>query len=167
MSRRPPDGGSDDCCFDRRPERRRHTPPGSAPSREANVPSTNNPSVPVCETWLALDAEHRLLIERWQKLEGKLVARDNWFSLPSQEREALPEAAQLQDIENQLDDLAVKRQELLRLIPLEACASASHLKLKLAVVLACVPEDENEEAHSIVKSAMIDLVTLLEANAFV
>jgi hypothetical protein len=165
MSRRPPDGGSDDSCFDRRPERRRLTPAGSAPSREAIVPSTDIPSVPVCETWLALDAEHRLLIERWQKLESKLVARDNWFSLPPQEREALPEAAQLEAIGNQLDDIAVKRQELLRLIPLETCASASGLKLKLAVALACVPEDENEEAHRIVKSAMTDLAALLEANA--
>ncbi len=166
MSRRPPDGGSDDCCFDRRPDRRRHAPPGSAPSREANVPSTNNPSVPVCETWLALDAEHRLLIERWQKLEGKLVARDNWFSLPSQEREALPEAAQLQAIENQLDDISVKRQELLRHVPSEACASASDLHLKLAVVLALVPEDENEEAHGIVKSALRDLARLQDQSAF-
>lgn len=166
MSRRPPDRGSEDSCFDRRPERRRLTPAGSAHSSEAIVPPTDIPSVPVCETWLALDAEHRLLIDRWQKLESQLVTRNNWFNLPPQEREALPEAAQLQAIENQLDALAVKRQELLRLVPLEACASASDLKLKLAVVLACVPEDENEDAHGIVKSAMIDLATLLEANAF-
>ena len=166
MSRRPPDGRSDDSCHGRRPNRQRPTAAVSTYSSEAVVPSAVRHSAPVCESWLALDAEHRLLIDRWQKLESELVTRNNWFGLTPREREALPEAAQLEAIEKQLDEISVKRQELLRHVPSEACASASDLKLKLAVVLACVPEDENENAHGIIKSALRDLAGLQARNAF-
>lgn len=166
MSQRPPAGGIGESCFEPRPPRRPAKAKTSPNSGKANNPCADDHSVQVFETWLALNAEHSLLINQWQALESHLVKQKNWFNISSSQRKALPEAAQLQTIENRLGAVAMKRQELLRLLPLAACSSAPGLKLKLATALACVPEDENEDAHNIIKSAIIDLVTLVDANQF-
>jgi hypothetical protein len=129
------------------------------------VQATDDPSISICETWLAVDANHEQLIRTWQKLETQLVQKEGWYQLSEQQRNYMPQAAELESIEIQLDALSQKRMELLKEISLESCLSARGVELKLAIALACVPEDENKEGHAVIKSALKDLRALLDTNA--
>lgn len=125
-----------------------------------NIPSEADPAVAACETWQACHAEHEGLTRRWQKLETHLVRQHNWFRLSRRQRAAIPEAAELDAIDDRLDVLHAQNQNLLLALPRIAATTAQGLALKLAVAAEHVPPEENREAHHLIKSALRDLRTI-------
>ena len=73
---------------------------GSAASLVAVAPAaTTDPSVAICQLWLAIDAEQRPLELEWGALEGWLITESKWFKLAAGQRAAIPEGARLAEID--------------------------------------------------------------------
>jgi len=126
-----------------------------------DLPAQTDPAVDVCRAWLAHEEEHEALIRRWQKLENYLIHERRWLKLSEQECAAIPEVAELDAIDERLDALHEKRQELLNSLPKVYSTTPQGLALKLAVAAIIVMPDENEEAHNLITSALQDLQTLV------
>jgi len=114
-------------------------------------------SVVACENWLALRAEHERLARRWSRLEAKLAREHNYLSLSRRQQRALPEARELDDIDDQLEELHEQQQTLLAVLPTLAATSALGLAGKLAVAAIEVCPEENEEVHHLIASILRDL----------
>ena len=125
-----------------------------------DLPVQTDPAVDVCRAWLAREEEHEALIRRWQNFENYLIHERSWLELSEQECAAIPEVAELDAIDERLDALHVKRQELLTALPKVSATTPQGLALKLAVAAIIVMPDENEQAHNLITSALHDLQTL-------
>lgn len=121
-------------------------------------------SVVACENWLALRAEHERLARRWSRLEAKLAREHNYLSLSRRQQRALPEARELDDIDDQLEELHEQQQTLLAVLPTLAATSALGLAGKLAVAAIEVCPEENEEAHHLIASILRDLRAMTPSN---
>lgn len=121
-------------------------------------------SVVACENWLALRAEHERLARRWSRLEAKLAREHNYLSLSRRQQRALPEARELDDIDDQLEELHEQQQMLLAVLPTLAATSALGLAGKLAVAAVEVCPEENEEAHHLIASILRDLKAMTPSN---
>jgi len=126
-----------------------------------DIPARMDPSVDFCRAWLAREEEHEALIRRWQKLENYLINDRGWLELSELECGALPEVAELDAIDQRLDALHEKRQELLTSLPKVSSTTPQGLALKLAVAAIIVMPDENEHAHNLITSALHDLQSLV------
>ena len=94
-------------------------------------------------------------------LENYLIHERNWLKLSEQECAAIPEVAELDSIDQRLDTLHEKRQELLNSLPKLSSTTPQSLALKLAVAAIIVMPDENDQAHNLITSALNDLQTLV------
>ena len=114
-------------------------------------------SVIACENWLALRSEHERLARRWSRLEAKLAREHDYLSLSRRQQRALPEARELNDLDDQLEELHEQQKTLLALLPTLAATSALGLAGKLAVAAVEVCPEENEAAHHLIASILRDL----------
>lgn len=119
-----------------------------------------DPAAVACQVWLGRDAERKSLSRRWQKLETRLIREHGWFSLSRRERAALPEAAELDAIDDRLDVLHALNQDLLVTLPAITATTAQGLASKLAVATAQVPPEENKEAHDLIRSVLRDVLAI-------
>ena len=126
-----------------------------------DLPTRMDPSVDVCRAWLAREEEHEALIRRWQKLENYLIHERSWLELSEQECATIPEVTELDAIDQRLDALYQKRQELLTSLPKVSSTTPQGLALKLTIAAIIVMPDENEQAHNLITSALHDLKTLV------
>lgn len=124
-----------------------------------------DPAVIACDNWLALRAEHERLARKWSRLEAKLAREHNYLSLSRRKQRALPEARELDDIDDQLEELHEQQQTLLAVLPTLAATSALGLAGKLAVAAIEVCPEENEEAHHLIASILRDLKAMTPATA--
>ncbi len=161
MSRRPDGAALADSC--RHSPARKPTLGGSAAAPAFSKRSReSDPAFAASEMWLARQVEHDNLAERWQMLEGRLARNQRWFKLTSGQRVALPEAAELADIDAQLNSLQALNQTLVATLSTIAATTVDGLAQKLAVAAACVPRDTNEDAHNLVASILSDLRKLTQ-----
>jgi hypothetical protein len=121
------------------------------------VQTAIDPAIAACQTWLARQAERESLTRGWQKLETRLIREHNWFTLSRRERAAIPEAAELDAIDDRLDDLHTLNQDLLVALPGIPATTIRGLASKLAVAAGSVRPDENVEAHNLINSVLRDL----------
>jgi hypothetical protein len=70
-----------------------------------DIPVRMDPSVDACRAWLTLEEEHQALIRRWQELDNYLIRESYWSDLSRQRCIAIPEAVELEAIEDRLEAL--------------------------------------------------------------
>lgn len=116
------------------------------------------------KNWLALHAEHERLAHRWQKLEARLAREHDFLKLSRRQQRTLPEAQELYEIDDRLDELHEEQKALLKILPTLAATSAFALAGKLAVAATEVCQEENEEAHHLIASILRDLKAMTHAD---
>lgn len=133
----------------------------------AGVPASADdidPCINACENWLALHAEHRRLANRWSDLEAELERTHNYLSLSRRKQRLLPEARELEDIDDRLEELHEEMQTLLALLPTMVATSDLGLAGKLAVAAIEVCPEENAEAHHLIASILRDFKSMPAAG---
>lgn len=118
-----------------------------------------------CANWLAIDARIARLQARWGRLESWLAKNHNWFNVGPAERQALPWAKELHDIDGCLDVLFEKREALLETLPDSGAASVESVMARLAVVERLIWADDHPEAHALIVGCRRDLAALTGADA--
>jgi len=126
----------------------------------SGIDSADN-AVSACAEWLARLDEQEKLARRWQKLESCLIRERQWFHLSERDQALLPEAAELDAFNCQLDELYALNQKLLTALPTIVATTTSGLACKLSVALALVHPDENKETHSLIRSILRDIETVV------
>lgn len=113
-----------------------------------------------CKQWLAVNAEIERLQARWAKLESWLVREHSWFQLSPAEKQALPKARELCDIQGCLDRLTEQRGRLLEAIPASGPPSLEAVITRLTVVERLIWADDYPEVHPLITKAHQDLIAL-------
>ena len=139
----------------------------AAPFLSASVAGATEPDqcIAACENWLALHAEHKRLANRWCDLEAELERTHNYLSLSRRKQRLLPEARELEDIDDRLEELHQEMQTLLALLPTMVATSDLGLAGKLAVAAIEVCPEENPEAHHLIASILRDFQSMPAAVA--
>lgn len=120
--------------------------------------------LPDCEAWLERRSEYDTLSRRAEALESFLVQHCHWHQLSHRLRAAIPQAIELDTIEDRRDELQTLNEVLLARIPTIAATTAQGVIAKLAVVIACLPREEHDPVHALLRSALIDLQSLAGAR---
>lgn len=114
----------------------------------------------VCEKWLANASEQEQLTLRWQEIETRVYKTLNWANMPFAERDRHPENEEMGRLNRRIIKLGEKNAVLLSSLPALAATSSRGIGRKLAVAMAYVCPDENEEAHLLIGSVLRDYLAL-------
>jgi len=120
-----------------------------------------------CVRWLRLNAHIERLQARWARLEAWLVKEHSWGQLTAAERQALPWAQELRDIDGCLDVLFEKRDALLAAMPATGSPNLESVIAKLAVTERLIWPDDHPEAHALIAGSVQDLLVLARRGAHV
>lgn len=112
-----------------------------------------------CTQWLTLDLEIARLSLRWSELETTAVREFNWFRLSHAERHAVPMAAEMDRIEEQLNALFKAQERGLKALDKLPARDVHGVASKL-VVAARISQSEDGGAHSLVADAVRTLSAL-------
>jgi hypothetical protein len=129
-----------------------------APFADSNL--AVDPAHAACADWLARDVERVSLIARWQALETVLAREHDWHRLTLRQRKRLPQAAELDAIDDRLDVLSEESRQLLAALPTLRAITISGIAAKLKVATIEVRPEENEEAHKLIASIARDFSAL-------
>jgi hypothetical protein len=119
--------------------------------------SSRDPAVQACKVWQDCQAEYDDLTKRWQTLETYLFRHHNWCKLSRRQRAALPEAAELDAIDDRRDAVFDHKQQLLVALPHVSASTPHGLAAKLTVAASVIHRHENAEGHELVLSVLRDL----------
>ena len=89
----------------------------------------------------------------------------SWGQLTTAERQALPWARELRDIDGCLEVLFEKRDALLAAVPATGSASLESVIAKLAVTERLIWPDDHPEAHALIAGSVQDLLSLAGRGA--
>ncbi len=126
---------------------------------------SGDPATLIANRWLAVHAVHEALTHRWQSLETYLFREHNWPRLSRRQRVAIPEAVELDAIDDRLDALHEERESLIVALPGAAATTMHGLALKLAVATAHIRPEYSAEGHDLLKSIQQDLKAMTGAAA--
>lgn len=121
-----------------------------------------DPAIGVCRAWQANQAEYENLTKRWQALETYLFRNHNWPKLSRRQRAAIPEAAELDAIDDRRDELSDHEQQLLMAVLQTSATTPRGLAAKLTVAASIVRPYENAEGHDLIKSVLRDYRCMTE-----
>jgi len=93
------------------------------------------------------------------------VKEHSWGQLTAAERQALPWAQELRDIDGCLDLLFVKRDALLAAMPAAGSPTLESVIAKLAVTARLIWPDDHPEAHALIAGSIQDLLALARTRA--
>jgi hypothetical protein len=139
---------------------RRQLIAGGAMAPFASCNLTIDPAHATCADWLAGHVERVGLIARWQALETNLARKHNWHRLTLRQRKRLPQAAELDAIDDRLDVLSEESRQLLAALPSLRATTIPGIAAKLKVATIEVRPEENEEAHKLIVSIARDFSAL-------
>lgn len=115
-----------------------------------------DPAVQACSAWQANQAEYEDLTKRWQALETYLFRNHNWPKLSRRQRASIPEAAELDAIDDRRDELSDREQQLLMVVLQTSATTPRGLAAKLTVASSIVRPYENAEGHDLITSVLRD-----------
>jgi len=128
----------------------------------APVRQANDPAVQACNAWQANQAEYEDLTKRWQALETYLFRSHNWSKLSRRQRAAIPEAAELDAIDDRRDELSDHEPKLLIGVLKTSATTPCGLAAKLTVAASIVRPYENAEGHDLIASVLRDYRRMTE-----
>lgn len=130
---------------------------GASAAPLASGGPASDPTVAMCETWLANRTETDRLQERWGALEHELTHRHGWRQLTQRQRCRLPAGQELFDIDERLEALDRERGALLKRLPAMHANSRSGLLAKLAVAAIVIEPYDFKDEHHLIASILRDL----------
>jgi hypothetical protein len=117
-----------------------------------------DPSEAPCAQWLARHAERIRLIARWQALETHLAREHAWHDLTLGQRRLLPQADELDAIDDELDVLHEANAQLLAALPNIQAVTVLGLAAKLNVAAVEVREHRPRFSLSSFKVAGVSMI---------
>ena len=122
-------------------------------------PLAANDTVARCADWIALDLKIDRLAQRWARLETLMARKHHWFAPTPAERQALPGASEMFEIDEVLEALSRQREQMLQPLSRLQADTLHGVASKLAVAARLMLQEENP-AHPFVDSAVRELADM-------
>ena len=122
--------------------------------------ATSDPTITICQQWLAVEAELRKWLLHWGDVEGRLNQDHGWYGLSEAAQRTLPAAQELYGIGARLNDLAEDSERLLEAIPSEPATSLAATIARLTVAAKLLHLEDHPTAYGLVSRAVTDLAAL-------
>jgi hypothetical protein len=119
-----------------------------------------DPTILICQRWLALKAESEKLLTAWSEHESWLARHHDWYRLSDVERSALPEARKLVQIHAQLDTLDQESEALLETLPTTPATSMAAVIANLTVAAGLLCDEDHPEVRGLIVRSVRDLASL-------
>jgi hypothetical protein len=119
-----------------------------------------DPALVVARQWCGLETEEHRLILAWQARETWLFKHRDWPKLSEAEQAAVPEGALLGVIDERLHEIDKVYDALLPRLKTTSAATREGLIARFDALLHFVVQDEQPDAHAILKSCLADLKRL-------
>jgi hypothetical protein len=119
-----------------------------------------DPGKVVADRYCALETEQRRLILAWQDVETWLFKHRSWPRLTKEQQAAVPEAAQLRVIEDQLDAIDKQYDAVLPLLKTTPATTRDGVFARLDALLWFLNPHDNEDAYPLLQSCQHDLKRL-------
>lgn len=140
---------------------RRHFMVGaSATSAIMPLGIAQDTAIDACHAWQIYHAEQEELIKRWQALEAHLIRHHDWCRLSKRQRAAMPEATELDAIDDRLDEIHDQKQTLLAALRRSNATTPCGLAAKLTIAASIIHRQENPDVHDLMTSLLLDLQNL-------
>lgn len=121
------------------------------------APLLANDTVARCAEWITLDLKIGRLTLRWSQFETLMVREHRWFGLTETERRALPQAAEMNEIDDTLEALFHQRERMLERLSRLRADTLDGVASKLTVA-ARLLQCEEHPAQPLVAGALRELV---------
>jgi hypothetical protein len=140
--------------------------PFSAGLAKANAvtAATPDPTIAICQKWLAVEDEWSRLSLLWGDVEARLMREHGWHRLSEEERRTLPIGRQLSEIDARLDVLFEEREALLQALPSGPATSVAEIIAKLSVAERLIFEEGHSVVHGLIVGSIRDLATMCGAR---
>ncbi len=112
-----------------------------------------------CADWIALDLEIDRLARRWSQLETLMARKHRWFALTHAEQRALPQAAEMFEIDDRLEALSSQRERMLQPLSRLQADTLHGIASKLVIAARLMQQEENA-AQPFVASAVRELAQM-------
>jgi len=119
-----------------------------------------DPTIVICQRWLALKAESEELLTAWSEHERWLARHHDWYRLSDVERSALPEAKKLVQIDAQLDSLDQESEALLETLPTTPATSMAAVIANLTIAAGLLCDEDHPEVRGLIVRSVRDLACL-------
>lgn len=120
----------------------------------------DDPSIFICERWLALDRLREALLTEWSRLEARLMRDPEWRGLSVKARTAHAGGRRLAEIDRQLEQLYEEGEVVFALLPSTPATTIKTVIAELSVAERLLTPDENDPVHSLIRRAVRDLKAL-------
>jgi hypothetical protein len=114
-------------------------------------------AVQISRAWLEKEARSNRLAGRWSALERHLIQHHRWFELSEAEQLALPEAAEMWEIDGQLERLHAEQNVIGPILPTLAATSRTGILLKFRVLAQMLRREDYRDEAALLRSALLDL----------
>jgi hypothetical protein len=119
-----------------------------------------DPTIVLCQRWLEIEIERGHLQTAWNRHETWLIRERNWAHLSETEREALPEARRLDELDEQMKTLYDEEEALLDQLPSSPATSLAVVIANLTIAGTILAPEDHPTVHGLIVRAVDDLVAL-------
>jgi hypothetical protein len=130
------------------------------PIPPATAAAAGDPAQLIGEQWCALEIEQRRLIIAWQAVETWLFKHRDWPKLSREAQAAVAEAAQLDQISEQLAQIDQAYDRLLPLLKATAATSRAGVLAKLDALLWFLDAEDHPHAWVLLQGCRSDIQRL-------
>lgn len=130
------------------------------PIPSATAAAAGDPAQLIGEQWCALETEQRRLIIAWQAIEAWLFKHRDWPKLSKEAQAAVPEAAQLDEINGQLAQIGQAYDRLLPQLKATAATSRAGVLAKLDALLWFLDAEDHPDARVLLQGCRSDIQRL-------
>ena len=133
---------------------------GLLPPKSGTVGATADPSLAICELWLALDRSREDLLMEWSAVEAALMRDHEWQGLSPDLRAVHTGSLRLAEIDRQLERLYEEGEAVLALLPSAPAKKIETIIAHLSLAERLLPAEENDQVHGMIARAVHDLKAL-------
>lgn len=130
------------------------------PIPSAKAAAGADPAQLIGEQWCALETEQRRLIIAWQAVETWLFKHRDWPKLSKEAQAAVPEAAQLDRISEELAQIDQAYDRLLPQLKATAATSRAGALAKLDALLWFLDAEDHPDARVLLQGCRSDIQRL-------
>jgi hypothetical protein len=124
----------------------------------------SDPTIAICQKWLAVEDEWSRLSLLWGDVEARLMREHGWHRLSEEERRTLPIGRQLSEIDARLSVLFEEREALLDALPSGPAPNIAAIVAKLSVAERLIFEEGHSMVHGLIVQSIRDLAIVWRAR---
>lgn len=119
-----------------------------------------DPSIVICERWLALDRARESLLTEWSQVEAGLMRDPKWRALSDKAKASHAGGRRMAEIDRQLEGLYKEGEAVFAQLPSAPATKIETVIAHLSVVERLLAPEEDDQVYGMITRAVRDLKAL-------